>query len=240
MLLTRKQFVELCNQAIFYTRDRITIRNQKSGYQNYHREIKENNYFLANVRPPLISSPEHSYIYRHDFIEYTGLGNCHELADYLLVEIGKRIDWYNATARLRVVSSKEVDHVYIEVLIQLANEIEVSRWEVDAWDPRIIDISFRPDGSIKNSESLDYGYAAFIKNSIYSDEINYQKRYTFFQNPPKPIPGPPDLNATPEREILDKHSELYRDYTLEEAIKEGKIDPEGNIHYLQKASTWQI
>ncbi|STX52633.1 Uncharacterised protein [Legionella busanensis] len=240
MLLTRKQFVELCNRAIFYTREKITIRNQKSGYQNYHRELKENRYFSINVRPPLINSSEHSYIYRHDFIEYTGLGNCHELAHFLLVEIGKRIEAYNATARLRVVSSKKFDHVYIEVLIQLANEIEVSRWEVDAWDPRIIDISIRPDGSIKNSEYLDYGYAVFTLNSIYSHEINYQKRYTFFQNPPKPIPGPPDLNATPEREILDKHPDLYRDYTLEESIKEGKIDPDGSIHYLQKASTWQL
>ncbi|WP_131782095.1 hypothetical protein [Legionella gresilensis] len=238
MPLTRKKFVELCNQAIFYTRDHIAINNQKSGYQKFHREIKENNYFSTIARPPLKNSLEHAYIYRHDFIEYTGIGNCHELADYLLVEIGKRIEAYNATARLRVVKSKEVDHVYIEVLIQLENEIEFSRWEVDAWDPRIIDISTRPDGSIKNSEYLNYGYEVSVKNSIYTDEINYNRKYTFFHTP-KPIPGPPNQDATPEREILTKHPGLYRDYTLQKAIAAGKLDEDGKIHYLQKASDWQ-
>lgn len=238
-LLSRIDFVSICSQAILLTRDKIAINNQLSGYLKYHQEIKEKNYFLHNVREPLIHSGEHEYMYRHDLLKHTGLGNCNELADFLLVEIGNQIDLRGAVARMRVVESKEYDHVYLEIRIQLKGEKDYSYWEVDAWDPRIIDISPRPNGSIKNQESLDYGYSVIVKNSIFSDEIDYGRRYSFFTMIPKPKEGSPSGNATPPREILDKHGHLYDDHSLEDAIRDQKIAPEGELHYLQQPSFWQ-
>ncbi|QMT61586.1 hypothetical protein [Legionella sp. PC997] len=238
--LSREEFVNICTEAILETRRKITICNQKSGYIKYHREIKENNYFTKNVREPLTSTQEDEYMYRHDLIEYVSLGNCHELADYLLVEIGKEIARRGAVAKIRILSSLKCDHVYLEILVQLKGENNPSTWEVDAWDPRIIDISTRPDGSIKNYESLTYGYSADPHNSVYTDQINYNRRYRFFNEIPKPLPGrPPAGSATPEREILEKHSKLYDDYTLQESMEAGKFDSSGAVHYLQQISGWQ-
>ena len=42
MPLSREDFVNICTQAIFYTREQLTINNQLSGYKKFHREIKEN------------------------------------------------------------------------------------------------------------------------------------------------------------------------------------------------------
>ncbi|AHE66194.1 hypothetical protein [Legionella oakridgensis] len=239
-LLSREQFVKLCTEAILYTRNTITINNQISGYKKFHREIKENHYFFANVRASLIDTREHEYMYRHDLLAHVGLGHCHELADFLLVEIGKALELKGAFARIRIVRSVKYDHVYLEIKIQLKDEKDYSYWEVDAWDPRVIDISTRPDGSIKNHEALEYGYSADVKNSVYSDEINYQQRFTFFGGIPKPLPGAPNGRATPEAEMLDKHAEMYSDYTMEEAMENGKLDPSGQIHYLQEVSKWQL
>ncbi len=240
MLLARKDFVNICTQAIFYTRNQLTINNQLSGYKKFHREIKENNYFSNNVRDPLINTREDEYMYRHDLLRHVGLGNCHELADFLLVEIGKEIERQNALARIRIVSSMKFDHVYLEIKIKLLGEIDYSLWEVDAWDPRIIDISTRPNGSIKNYESLDYGYSTETSNSVYTDEINYSNRYKFFNTIPTPNKGCPLREATPEREMLDKHDHLYMDYTIEDSISEGKIPSSGDrLSYLQQASGWQ-
>lgn len=240
MSLARKDFVNICTQAIFYTRNQLTINNQLSGYKKFHREIKENNYFSNNVRDPLINTREHEYMYRHDLLKHVGLGNCHELADFLLVEIGREIKRHNARARIRIVSSMKFDHVYLEIKIKLHGEVDYSLWEVDAWDPRIIDISTRPNGSIKNYESLAYGYSTKASNSVYTDEINYSNGYKFFNTIPTPKQGCPLREATPEREMLDKHDDLYMDYTIEDSIKEGKIPSSDDcLSYLQQVSSWQ-
>ncbi|KTD17486.1 hypothetical protein [Legionella jordanis] len=236
--LTRAEFVQICSEAILETRKKVVIRNQLSGYKKYHKEIKENHYFEKNVRKPILKAKDEDYMFRHDLVEHTGLGNCHELADHLIVEIGQRIDARSALAKLRIVASESHDHVYLEIKIQLENEIDYSYWEVDAWDPRIIDISPRPDGSIKNKESLAYGYKVKEVSSLYSDEIDYGQKITFFQAIPKPREGTPKC-ATPERDIFKKNRKLYKDYTIEEATEEKKFDPHGEIHYLQRASTWQ-
>lgn len=241
MHLSREDFVNICTQAIFYTREQLTINNQLSGYKKFHREIKENKYFTNNVRDPLINTREDEYMYRHDLLKHVALGNCHELADFLLVEIGKEVERQNALARIRIVKSMKADHVYLEIRIKLQGENDYSLWEVDAWDPRIIDISARPNGSIKNYESLDYGYSTITKNTVFTDDINYNQRYTFFNSIPKPRVGRPLGEATPEREMLDKHDHLYADYMIEDSIKEGKIPSfDGNLRYLQQVSSWQI
>jgi hypothetical protein len=241
MPLSRKNFVNICTQAILYTRNQLTINNQLSGYKKFHQEIKENNYFSSNVRDPLTNTREDEYMYRHDLIKHVGLGNCHELADFLLIEIGREIERHNAVARIRIVTSMRFDHVYMEIRIQLEDENDYSLWEVDAWDPRIMDISTRPNGSIKNYESLDYGYSTKTKNSVYTDEINYRRRYNnFFSAIPTPKEGGSLREATPEREMLDKHSHLYMDYTIEDSMDEGKIPSSGDeLGYLQQVSSWQ-
>ncbi|KTD36324.1 hypothetical protein Lnau_1308 [Legionella nautarum] len=240
MPLSRKDFVNICTQAISYTRSQLTINNQLSGYKKFHREIKENHYFSRNVRAPIMDTHEDEYMYRHDLLKHTGLGNCHELADFLLVEIGKEIEQHGALARIRIVNSIKIDHVYLEIKIKLQDECDYSLWEVDAWDPRIIDISTRPNGSIKNHESLDYGYSVNTENSVYSDEIDYQRKHRFFGSIPTPREGRPLRAATPERDMLDKHDHLYRDYTIEDSRDEGKIPSFNKLNYLQKASSWQL
>lgn len=243
-LLSREHFVDICNRAILKTREKISINNQLSGYKKYYQEITQRDYFSKNVRAPLGEVGEHAYIYRHDLIEHVGLGNCHELADYLLVEIGKEIDYNRTCARIRIVKCNKMDHVYLEIRIKLEGELDYSLWEVDAWDPRIIDISTRPDGSIKNHESLAYGYSVKARNSIYTSEIDYRKRYSFFRIIPKPIAGEypfGDSSSEPlsDVEMLDENKYLYSDYTIDESMDEGKLDPSGELHYLQQCSSWQ-
>ncbi|BCA96229.1 hypothetical protein TUM19329_25900 [Legionella antarctica] len=105
----------------------------------------------------------------------------------------------------------------------------------------LIDISTRPDGSIKNYESLCYGYSTETKNSVYTDEINYKNRYGLFKRIPAPREGRPLRGANPEKEMLDKHDHLYEDYTIEASIDKGKItSSDGTLHYLQQVSSWQI
>lgn len=237
--LSRAQFVQLCTQAILDTREQVSICNQFSGYQKYHREIKENGYFEANVREPIMNTKPRDFMYRHGLLRHTGLGNCHELADFLLVEIGKKITENHAVAKIRIVVSERADHVYLEIKVRLVGELGYSTWEVDAWDPRIIDISTRPDGSVKNRESLDYGYATSLEQSVDTDEIDYRERHTFFRGIRKPAPGAPCRHATPEREMLDKHPHLYSDHTIDRAVEQGKLDPSGELQYLQKRSIWQ-
>lgn len=237
-LLSREQFVGICTQAILDTRAKIEINNQISGYKKYHQENKENQYF-TNVRKRILNTSHDDYMYRHDLVEHVGLGNCRELADFLLIEIAMKIEYMGAHARIRIVRSMVADHCYLEIKIRLNGECSESVWEVDAWDPRVIDISTRPDGTIKNYESLDYGYSADVWHTVYSDQINYRHRFHFFGSIPKPRPGKPLKAATLEEEMLGAHPELYSDYTMRESMEKGTIDPSGTLGYLQQASRWQ-
>lgn len=237
--LSRERFVAICNDAIFCTREKIDIANQLSGYKKYHREIKDNNYFFFQVRNHFkeISADEH--VKKHEFIGHVGLGMCRELAEYLLVEIAREISRSQAIANVLLVRSLSVDHTYLRIRIYLAGEKDFSEWEVDAWDPRIIDITSRPDGTIKNEESLVYGTKCKVLQAMYSDEINHRKEPYRFDFIPKPKPGASRREPTPEREMLVKNSNLYSDYNMADAIENGKIDSSGSIHYLQKSSNWQ-
>lgn len=165
------------------------------------------------------------------------------MASYLLVEIARAIKSHDANASIWVVESERVDHWYLEIKIQLKDELSHSVWEVDAWDPRIIDISTRPDGSIKNRASLKYGYSAKRIWRIEADNISFKKSKLthphFFETIKKPIAGVPSRASTPERMILDKHKHLHSDFTLEDAYEKKKRDPQGQIHSLQRVSFWQ-
>ena len=240
-MIDRQNFVKICNQAIFDTRKNISIKNQVSGYQRFHREIKENNYFynLRSVMKQNKRSNGYSLFFQHELIKHARMGNCHEIAEYLSVEIIQKLK-DNVNARLRIVSSTEVDHVYLHIIVWLKDEKEPSLWEVDAWDPRIIDASVRPDGTIKNEEALDYGCHPKFLSSISTNKFTSQINTNYLFSIPRPIEGKPLVNATPEREITQKHEGIHDDYTLEEAVRNQKIDGQGKIHYLQQRSSWQF
>ncbi|QRN04202.1 hypothetical protein GH742_10130 [Legionella sp. MW5194] len=237
MPLTRLTFVELCAEAIAATRESVTPGNQLSGYLKFHKENK--NYYIEDVlRPGKWEIAPDDPVQIHDLIEHTGLGYCHELAQHLMVELAWRIDKAGGVAKISLVKSIKADHVYLEVRIYLAKERTMSMWEVDAWDPRIIDISKRPDGTVKNLEALAYGYKVKLCHSLFSDVVDYKKQFTFTDIPPAKE-GPPEGSCTPKHQVLEKHDHIYSDYSLEEAKVDKKVPLPGNLHYLQQMSLWQ-
>ncbi|MDX1836735.1 hypothetical protein DIZ81_00050 [Legionella taurinensis] len=237
MPLTRLQFVELCAEAIASTREKVTVGNQLSGYIKFHREIKQG-YFENTIRVLIDAIPPNDYVQVHDLIEHGGIGYCREVAWHLLVEVGQRIHTAGEVADITVVKSSLIDHGYLHVSLQLQDEKTPSVWEIDAWDPRIIDISPRPDGSIKNRELLDYGYPALVYESVSSNALDYRIQF-LFTDTPKPLEGQAEGRCTPVSEMLTKHAALYSDHTLDKALARKKIPPEGTLHYLQKVSIWQ-
>ncbi|MDX1836736.1 hypothetical protein DIZ81_00045 [Legionella taurinensis] len=237
MRLTRLNFVELCAEAITATREKVTPGNQLSGYLKFHKEIK-NCYVDDVLRPRKWKIAPDDPVQIHDLIEHTGLGYCHEMAQHLLVELAWRIDQAGGVAKISLVKSMKADHAYLEVRIYLAKERTLSMWEVDAWDPRIIDISKRPDGTVKNKEALEYGYLVKLGRSYYSDSIDYRKKFTFTETPPAKE-GQPEGSCTPKHQVLEKHPYFYSDYSLKEAIEDKKLPLPGKIHFLQQISFWQ-
>lgn len=235
MPLTRLHFVELCAEAIASTRKKVTVGNQLSGYVKFHKEIK-NGYFEDTIRPLIEALGD--YIQVHALIEHAGIGYCREVAWHLLVELGQRIHTAGEIATITVVKSSLIDHGYLQVTLQLNHEKTASVWEIDAWDPRIIDISPRPDESIKNLEYLQYGYPALVYETISSDALDYTTQFLFTETP-KPEEGQPDGSCTPVRDMLTKHTGLYSDHTLDKALALKKIPPAGVLHYMQKVSIWQ-
>lgn len=241
-MLNRNTFVDLCTSAIIKTRRKISIRNQVSGYSKYHKEIKENGYFkkYRSIMKNNEKKYGYSIFYQHDLIEHAGLGNCHELAEYLSVEILNLLRVHDADARIRIVSSTETDHVFLHVKIQLEGEKEASLWEIDAWDPRIIDASMRPDGTIKNRDILRYGTSVHLEHAVSTRESrSSKKRFSLFAFP-KPMEGKPLKAATPERDILRKHEDIYIDHSLEDAYACGELNADGQLTYPQQVSSWQI
>jgi hypothetical protein len=242
--LTRQQFVDICLNAILKTRKNIAIVNQIGGYQKYHKEIKENNFFDSTVRQLLKSTRSNQHTLRHDIIEHAGIGRCQELAEYLLVEIARELKKQDVHAVLEIVASKKIDHLYLEIKITLREENSCSRWEVDAWDPRIIDISSRPDGSIKNEELLDYGFDIQSINYLDTSEFSEQPEddsvnALYLLSMRKPLPGRPERCATPEREMLEAHPNLYKNYEIVKAQQYKLLPKIGFLRSPQKASTWQ-
>jgi hypothetical protein len=235
--ISREQFIEICNTAIEKTRQEIAICNQVSGYKKFHKAIRDEDY-LKKVRAILNKTETDGPVEKHAIIKQYSLGNCHELADYLGVEIGKILREKEVKVQIKIVSSLRVDHVYTEIKIYLRDEKYHSRWEVDAWDPRVIDISKRKDGSVKNIEHLKYGYHVKTKSSFNSTDLKVKGSYPFFKLK-KPQVGPPERSPTPERKILSKHPNIYTDHTIEHSRKRKKLCDSSDLGYQQKASKWQ-
>lgn len=237
MRLTRLKFVELCSEAITATRKKITPANQLSGYLKFHKESK--NYYVEDIlRPSKWEIEPENHVGIHDLIEHTGIGYCHEFAQHLMVELGSRIEEAGGVAKISLVESMKCDHTYLEIRIYLDKEKTLSMWEIDAWDPRIIDISKRPNGTVKNSAALAYGYRVQLRSSFFSDKVDYNKTFIFTDIPPAKE-GPPEGSCTPQHQVLDKHADIYSDYSMEKAIIDEKIPPKGKLLYLQQPSLWQ-
>lgn len=238
--ITREKFVEICTKAILKTRENISIQNQLSGYKKYHEEIK-NGYFSRSrfVMTKNEFNNGYSLTDQYTIIKQTKMGNCEELAEYLSYKIMKKLKKEDVAADVCIVKSDEIDHVYLRVQIRLEGEKESSVWEVDAWDPRIIDASLRADGTRKNAEALGYGPVRekrrFKTDKFYIKKEN--KNAFFYMTGPKE--GSPMRDSTPEIDMLDKHEKLYSDKTVENAFKNKKLDKDGEIHFLQRKSSWQ-
>lgn len=241
-MITREEFVKLSTEAIVKTRNDIVIRNQMGGYLEYHREIKEQDYFTY-CRDMMIKSEKmfgYSLFNQYELIKKAKMGSCNEISEYLSVEIIMRLQQKNVDAELFILHSKMIDHMYLHVKISLENEKSSSLWEIDAWDPRIIDVSSRPNGTIKNNNSLFYGTDTEVVHATSAKKLKRKRTndnlYLFFR---EPIKGRPERDATPERDIFEKHPKIYEDYTLEQAYEDKMLDIEGNIRFLQRKSNWQ-
>lgn len=247
-MITREQFVKLCTICIQETRRDIAVTNQKSGYLMYHDELRMHDYF--SYARSIINSSKlisgYSLEDAHEITKATKMGNCGELADYLCVEILEKLNAYKINPAIRIVKSKIFDHEFLHIETILQDEIYPSLWEVDAWDPRIIDISMRPNNTIKNQEVLEaYGTNLFLTHTVTLETHNENKRKRdngFFANCiKKPKKSPPVLNEEDYLQIFEECdvNPLYKDYSLDNAYRNKELDPDGEIHYLQKKSSWQ-
>lgn len=237
--LTRLEFVNICQDAIEDAKEKISIENQVNGYLRFHKEFKENNFF-SNLRA-IVRKNERKHGYslfsKYQLIKQVKVARCHEMAEYLSVRIIKKLKAVDA--RVRIVSSRKTDHVYLQIKIWLKGERATSTWEVDAWDPRIIDVSMRPDGTIKNSESLTYGCHPEVLYSTSINEFFKSKKNIYTIPVTKPVPGIPVKDATPERDIPIKHKHIYSNYLLADAYRDGKLSEQDELGYLQQKSSWQ-
>lgn len=236
--ITREKFIEICNEAIHKTCQDVVPGNQLSGYIQFHNAIK-NDFIDKVLRPALFKTQVDDYALRHAIIKKAGVGNCYERAYYLAVELTRRLTQAGTQAVIFLVASKTVDHVFNRVEIKLQGELKPSLWEVDAWDPRIIDITQRPNKTRKNAEFLKYG-----------EEVNIKRFFSTadFQEitPAQAIPAikPPEKgralrSPTPEPDMLAKHDWLYSDQTVKAAYKAHSLCTPAKMHYMQKISLWQ-
>ncbi|CEG57243.1 zeta toxin family protein [Legionella fallonii] len=114
--ITRTEFIEICNAMIEKTRNKIAVINQLSGYVKFHKALR-NEHYLEDIRDCLEQTRDEEIELKHDIIEQSGIGNCREVAEYLLVEIVRELKKYGAQATIKIIKSSEIDHVYNEVII---------------------------------------------------------------------------------------------------------------------------
>lgn len=255
MSISRWKFLQICNNAIHKSRKNVCIDNQLSGYIAFHNETKTNDFINEQSRKRYYEFTDwnnnYGLAYSHDLVEYTGLGRCIELADYLAYEILKKLKSHeieDATVKMVNDNSEEIDHTYIHLEIILEGEIK-TLWELDAWDPRIIDITPSPKtNKNRNIEDLTYGTCVKYGVSLKPNEINFNLRHHFIFN--KPVKGEPERESTPEPKMIEKHNDwLFDDYSIERAVQKGKIfskkrkfdhlDAIDSIGPLQKRRCWQ-
>ena len=99
-MIDRRTFISICFDAIKATREHIIIGNQISGYKKCHHEIRDNDFLHLNVLKNLNKVGVDDCELKHHIIDTVGLAHCHEVADYLLIEIAKRLRRVNARAKI--------------------------------------------------------------------------------------------------------------------------------------------
>lgn len=235
--ITREQFIELCNKLIIKTREDIIIVNQKSGYKKFHKELRDNDFLEKHLRMPLYKTKREDILSKHKIIKDVGIGHCQEIAEYLAVEISTQLQKMEVEAKVGIFYIKDYDHTFNRVRLTLLDEKYPSTWEIDAWDPRVIDISTELNGTIKNFHYLEYGYSADVKNVLDTKYFSKKRKYSFFDLK-RPKEGRPERSPTPEREMREEDG-LYPDCTIEEAFKTKKLCSHERLCDLQQYSEWQ-
>jgi hypothetical protein len=247
-MISREKFVKICTDAIIKTTKVIKAENQKSGYLTYHNEVKRYKYIDKVFRKNIDENKSFQHLtlseflsVKHKAIEMAGIGRCSEFAVYLFVELIKTFRDSSIDANVSRVSAEEKDHSYLRIEISLENE-HISTWEIDAWNPRIIDASRRNDGSIKNAKKLYYGTDPLVEYTLSSKnfrEPDWEKIELNFRLPKKD--GPERFfsrSKTPEADLFKKHEYLYSDYSIDDAYKNRDL-PKKRLRYPQRASPWQ-
>jgi hypothetical protein len=247
--ISRFFFISLCNKEIKKSREMIVIRNQKSGYLKFHKAIRDEKCF-GKFRAIIKKVDKKDYLLRHEMIDYFKLGNCSEIAQYLLVQLGKSLVERGVDAEIERVDAQDADHCFLRVKIHLLGEKSPSTWIVDSWDPRVIDISMKKDGSVKNINSLKpYGYNGNVVTKLKTlpdmkEELaaysRKRKHHQAFFKIELPKEGTPQRAPTPEKELFSKHPKLYEDYTIKDAFESGKMSDSPDLMYLQQVSNWQL
>ncbi|MBV9576412.1 MAG: hypothetical protein JO149_07285, partial [Gammaproteobacteria bacterium] len=240
--ITRSEFVDICNDAIIKTKKDIVPGNQLTGYKTFHGAVK-NNYVTDVLREncnKINLDYGFSFFNSHKAIKYAGLGFCNEFAIYLCQELRNKFSELDVKALIMKAGSKTWDHAYLRIKIKLKNETMFSMWEIDAWDPRIIDVTKAPDGTIKNEEFLTYGKKPEIESIMNTMENDENAIPGLRPNFDVPEPGEPeDGSATPERKMIAKNTWLYSDCTLQKAYERELLPKNGKMTVCQKVSAWQ-
>lgn len=247
-MISRETFVKICTETIQLTRKKICIANQEKGYLQYADAINEG--YIDNLREILTHNNKlvgyYSPVNFYNDIKDAGIGACSELNEFLLVKLAKILSDYTSFTRFRLVSSVDCDHAFIHVRIELAGEL-CSLWEIDAWDPRVIDISLKQNKEIKNKAAIDYGHDPKILYSFLIDELEdgLEEKKEHLQNPyrlfvSKPTPGNAKYLESKKRKNIEHSDVFYENYTLETAYKKRKLNKEGKVDTLQAVSSWQL
>lgn len=243
--ISRQSFVELCTQVIVKARQEIAIANQYNGFVRYEREIVKKD-SLYSLRAILNETAADNYHLRHDIIQYFGMGCCAELTDYLVSEIANELNKLGTSASLSTVQSQIADHVFLQVSIHLEDEEISSRWEIDAWDPRVLDISIHPtNGAIKNDEHLyTYGMHPIHFHSVNSTALKETEkesaaRILCLLSLEKPVPGQLNVKNTVRKRVIKSLPGMHPDHPIENARQKQMLPYYGTIQSVQKASIWQ-
>lgn len=176
---------------------------------------------LRKIIVPIPSIPIQAAI-----IEKSGFGNCEEAARLSAYKIGRALNDLNINALIKVVYSFEpFEHVFVIVDIWLESELEISSWEVDAWNPNVTDL-------FNDEYRIHKNY--ITKEAFHSCKMDTQEYEVDFI---KAVEGPPSKCPTPVEEMPIKHPEPVLFSTipsLEEATKKGALSLAGKIHLPQE------
>lgn len=234
MILTREDFVDICKKAITRTRELVIPLNQVSGFRKYSSNVDSGEF--QRFRRNLTYTGKNKADYK--LIKQYGVGACSEFSMVLLYLIAKEMNKIGVnpdSIAFVYLKAAGFDHCFLNICVRLDGETSGSVWEVDAWDPRIIDKSLITEEIMNNSRNLMYGV-----NPIYRSEILKLSDINFDKIDIKIEKARPNCRADtrPAAVIIDNEQKIYNDLTIERALKIGNL-PAEELSPLQKCSIWQ-